>query len=108
MTSSPLTNAFSPSRLALKWMWKPEPPWSLNGLPMNVATSPWIAATSLTAALSRNARSAASSAGAWRRLISYCEFMNSWLAAYVPRPRRESASLISRTTPFGSACGPTV
>ena len=25
---------------ALKWMWKPEPPWSLNGLPMNVAMQP--------------------------------------------------------------------
>ena len=75
---------------------------------MNVAISPCVAATSLTALLSRNARSAAVSAGAWRRLISYCEFMNSWLAANVCMPSRDSASVIWRTTPLGSACGPTV
>ena len=56
----------------------PEPPWSLNGLPMNVATSPFGRRTSLTAAFRRNARSAAVSASAWRRLISYWLFMNSW------------------------------
>ena len=75
---------------------------------MNVATSPAWAATSLTADLSRNARSAAVSAGPWRRLISYCEFMNSWLEANVPIPMPAIASVIARTTPRGSACGPTV
>ncbi len=75
---------------------------------MKVATSPFSAATSLTAHLSRNARSAAVSAGAWRRLISYCAFMNSWFAANVPMPIPASDSVIWRTTPRGSACGPTV
>ena len=32
-------------------------------------------------------------------MISYCEFMNSWLAANVPMPRVDRASAISRTTP---------
>src|SRR5215211_1560810 len=53
---------------------------------MNVATRPCIAATSLTALFRRKARSAAVRAGACWRLISNCEFMNSWLAANVPRP----------------------
>ena len=86
----------------------PEPPWSLNGLPMNVATSPLSAATSLTALLSRNARSAAVSASAWRRLISNWLFMNSWFIAKAPSPSADSDSVIPRTTPSGSACGPTV
>ena len=41
----------SPSRSSERCRWKPEPPWSLNGLPMNVATRPCWAATSLTARL---------------------------------------------------------
>ena len=42
--------------------WKPEPPWSANGRPMKVASSPSRTAISFTAALSMKARSAASRA----------------------------------------------
>ncbi len=86
----------------------PEPPWSLNGLPMKVAISPLSAATSLTADLSRKALSAAVSASAWCWLISYCEFMNSWLTAKAPSPIAARSSVSLRTIPPGSTCGPTV
>ena len=48
---------------------------------MNVASIPSRTAISFTAALSMNARSAASSASECLTLISYWEFMNSWFAA---------------------------
>ena len=54
----------------LRWRWHELPGQSERGLAMNVASSSWRAATSLTALLSRNASSAARSAGAARRLIS--------------------------------------
>ena len=72
------------------------------------ASSPFMAATSFTADLRRKARSAATSAGASRRLISYWLLLNSWLAANVSSPSSESISVSLRTIPEGSACGPTV
>ena len=102
------TKAFDPSRSSDTCTWKPEPPWSLNGLPMKVATSPLSTATSLTADFSMKARSAAFSAGASRRLISYWLLLNSWLTAKVSIPRLASVSVSLRTMPSGSACGPTV
>ena len=63
---------------------------------MNVASSPWRAATSLTALLSRNASSAACSAGAARRLISNCPGPDSGLHASTASPWPSS---ISRTAP---------
>ena len=75
---------------------------------MNVATSPSIAAISFTAALSMNARSAASSAAECFTLISYCEFMNSWLPAYALSPRSSAQSSILRLIWRGSEIAPTV
>ena len=54
-----------PSPQSDRCRWKPEPASPLNGLPMNVASIPSRVARSLTAALKRNARSAASSAAEW-------------------------------------------
>ena len=88
--------------------WKPEPPWSANGLPMKVARSPSRAAISFTAALSMNARSAASSAAECFTLISYCEFMNSWFAANASRPSSSHQRSMRRTTSRGSETAPTV
>ena len=72
--------------------WNPEPPWSVNGRPMNVATRP-SAAISFTA-LSMKALSAASSAPECFTLISYCEFMNSWFPAYASSPSSSAQSSI--------------
>ena len=49
-----------------------------------------------------NARSAASSAPECFTLISYCEFMNSWLAANASRPSSSHQRSIFRTTSRGS------
>ena len=48
---------------------------------MNVASRPCRDDISFTVVLKRNARSQAESASEWRRLISYWERPNSWLAA---------------------------
>ena len=64
--------------------WWLDPSCSVNGLAMNVASSPWLAATSLTISSSRNARSAASSASLCERLISNCPGENSRLAVVTP------------------------
>ena len=81
------SNSASPSSDQVeKWMWKPEPPSSLNGLAMKVASWPCIRASSWTAVLNRKARSAASSASECHRLISNWPEENSWLAATTSRP----------------------
>ena len=69
---------------------------------MNVATRPSIAAISFTAALSMKARSAASSAAECFRLISYCEFMNSWFPAYAWSPSSSAQSRVLRLICRGS------
>ena len=61
--------------------WKPDPPSSLNGLAMNVASSPSCRAISCTADFIRNARSAASTSSLWLRLTSNWPAQYSWLAA---------------------------
>ena len=58
---------------------------------MKVASRPSRTAISFTAALSMNARSAASSASECLTLISYWEFMNSWFAANASSPRSSHA-----------------
>src|SRR5262245_34853609 len=64
-------NTFSPeASLTDRCTWKPDPPSSLNGLAIKVASSPWCRAISCTADLSRNDRSAASASSEWPRLIS--------------------------------------
>ena len=75
-------NALAPSSPhSERCRWKPEPASPLNGLPMNVASRPSRVARSLTAALKRNARSAASSAAECVRLISHWLMPYSWAAA---------------------------
>ena len=77
----------SPASLHVeKWMWKPEPPSSLNGFAMKVASLPSWRASSCTALLKRKARSAASSASLCHRLISNWPLENSWLAATTSTP----------------------
>ena len=75
---------------------------------MNVASIPSRTAISFTAALSMNARSAASSASECFTLISYWEFMNSWFAANASRPSSSHQSSICRTRSRGSETAPTV
>jgi hypothetical protein len=59
--SAPASNISPPAKLM--WTWQELPAQSVCGLAMNVATSPCCAASSFTAALKRNASSAASRAG---------------------------------------------
>ncbi len=75
---------------------------------MKVASRPSRTAISLTAALSMNARSAASSASECFTLISYWEFMNSWFAANACSPRSSHQSSILSTISRGSETAPTV
>ena len=88
--------------------WNPDPSSSLNGLPMNVASSPSRAAISLTIALKRNARSAESSAAECRRLISNWARPYSCAAAIAPSSYSTAASSIRDSVPLGSATSPTV
>src|SRR5665647_1773449 len=75
-----------PSSLMVeKWRWNPDPPSSLNGLAMNVASLHSCRASSLTADLMRNALSAAYRASECHRLISNWPLENSWLAATTSR-----------------------
>ena len=99
-------SALSPSLVARseKCRWKPEPSSSFQGLPMNVASRPSRAAISFTIALNMNARSAASSASAWVRLISNCDCgrTRGWpRTRRGPGRRRRAAS--AAATPRGSA-----
>jgi hypothetical protein len=85
----------------LRCRWHELPGQSERGLAMNVASSPWRAAISLTALLSRNASSAACSAGAARRLISSCPGPDSGLHASTASPYSRS---VSRTELANGSC----
>lgn len=79
------------------WAWKPEPPSSLNGLAMKVAIRPSCRASSLTADLKRKARSAASVASEWFRLISNCPPEYSWLPIVTPMSSLRSVRRLRST-----------
>ena len=92
--------AGAPSR-RLMCRWHELPGQSERGLAMNVASSPCRAATSLTALLSRNASSAARSAGAARTVISNWPGPASGAHASTASPY--SCSVV-RTAPAKSSC----
>ena len=89
-------------------MCSPEPSSPLKGLPMNVASRPSRAASSLTMSLKRKARSAAPSARLWRMLISYWLRPYSCVPATTPSPSATAASIIVASMSRGSARWPTV
>ena len=89
-----------PSR-RLRCRWHELPGQSERGLAMNVASSPWRAAISFTALLSRNASSAARSAGAARTLISNWPGPASGAHASTASPYSCS---VERTAPAKSSC----
>ena len=75
-----------------RWVCMPLPGWSVNGLGMNVACTPWESATSLTTCRNVMMLSAVVSASAYRRSISCWPGATSWWLNSTEMPIRSSAS----------------